>query len=345
MKKIALITGITGQDGSYLAELLLKKNYIVHGVKRRSSIIASPRIDHLRNIKNFNLHYGDLADFNSIFTLIKKIKPHEIYNLAAQSHVAVSFSVPEYSADINAIGVLRILESIRIINPKIKFYQAGTSELYGKIQKKKQDEKTKFYPRSPYAAAKLYAHWIGVNYREAYGLFVCNGILFNHESERRGENFVTRKITQGMARIKLGLQKELVLGNLEAKRDWGYAKDYVEAMWLILNKKNPNDYVISTGEQRSVKQFINETAKVLKMKITWKGQGINTKAYDQSNRCIIRCGKKYFRKSEVDELLGDNSKAKKYLKWKPKTNFRQLVKVMALHDLKKESEYNVSQKK
>jgi len=299
----------------------------------------------LRNTNNFNLHYADLADFNSIFTLIKKIKPHEIYNLAAQSHVAVSFSVPEYSADINAIGVLRILESIRIINPKIKFYQAGTSELYGKIQKKKQDEKTKFYPRSPYAAAKLYAHWIGVNYREAYGLFVCNGILFNHESERRGENFVTRKITQGMARIKLGLQKDLVLGNLEAKRDWGYAKDYVEAMWLILNKKNPDDYVISTGEQRSVKQFINETAKVLKIKIIWKGQGINTKAYDQNNRCIIKCGKKYFRKSEVDELLGDNSKARKYLKWKPKTNFRQLVKVMALHDLKKESEYNVSQKK
>ena len=299
----------------------------------------------MRNTNNFNLHYADLADFNSIFTLIKKIKPHEIYNLAAQSHVAVSFSVPEYSADINAIGVLRILESIRIINPKIKFYQAGTSELYGKIQKKKQDEKTKFYPRSPYAAAKLYAHWIGVNYREAYGLFVCNGILFNHESERRGENFVTRKITQGMARIKLGLQKDLVLGNLEAKRDWGYAKDYVEAMWLILNKKNPDDYVISTGEQRSVKQFINETAKVLKIKIIWKGQGINTKAYDQNNRCIIKCGKKYFRKSEVDELLGDNSKARKYLKWKPKTNFRQLVKVMALHDLKKESEYNVSQKK
>ena len=332
-KKIALITGITGQDGSYLAEFLLKKNYIVHGIKRRSSIISSPRIDHLRNKKNFHFHYGDLADFNSIFNLIKKIKPNEIYNLAAQSHVAISFSIPEYSADINAIGVLRLLECIRIINPNIKFYQAGTSELYGKIQKKKQDEKTKFYPRSPYAVSKLYAHWICINYREAYKLFACNGILFNHESERRGENFVTRKITQGMVKIKLGLQRELVLGNLEAKRDWGYAKDYVEAMWLILNQKKPDDYVISTGEQKSVKDFIKETAKILKIKINWKGKGINEKGYDKNNRCIIRCSQKYFRHSEVDELLGNSSKANKLLRWKPKTSFKQLVKTMVAHDL------------
>ena len=332
-KKIALITGITGQDGSYLAEFLLKKNYIVHGIKRRSSIISSPRIDHLRNTKNFHFHYGDLADFNSIFNLIKKIKPNEIYNLAAQSHVAISFSIPEYSADINAIGVLRLLECIRIINPNIKFYQAGTSELYGKIQKKKQDEKTKFYPRSPYAVSKLYAHWICINYREAYKLFACNGILFNHESERRGENFVTRKITQGMVRIKLGLQRDLVLGNLEAKRDWGYAKDYVEAMWLILNQKKPDDYVISTGEQKSVKDFIKETAKILKIKINWKGKGINEKGYDKNNRCIIRCSQKYFRHSEVDELLGNSSKANKLLRWKPKTSFKQLVKTMVAHDL------------
>ena len=332
-KKIALITGITGQDGSYLAEFLLKKNYIVHGIKRRSSIISSPRIDHLRNKKNFHFHYGDLADFNSLFNLIKKIKPNEIYNLAAQSHVAISFSIPEYSADINAIGVLRLLECIRIINPNIKFYQAGTSELYGKIQKKKQDEKTKFYPRSPYAVSKLYAHWICINYREAYKLFACNGILFNHESERRGENFVTRKITQGMVKIKLGLQRELVLGNLEAKRDWGYAKDYVEAMWLILNQKKPDDYVISTGEQKSVKDFIKETAKILKIKIKWKGKGINEKGYDKNNRCIIRCSQKYFRHSEVDELLGNSSKANKLLRWKPKTSFKQLVKTMVAHDL------------
>ena len=344
-KKIALITGITGQDGSYLAEFLLRKKYLVHGIKRRSSTISSPRIDHLRNTKNFYLHYGDLADFNSLFNLIKKIKPDEIYNLAAQSHVAISFSIPEYSADINAIGVLRILECIRIVNPKIKFYQAGTSELYGKIQKKKQDEKTKFYPRSPYAAAKLYAHWIGINYREAYGLFVCNGILFNHESERRGENFVTRKITQGMVRIKLGLQRDLVLGNLEAKRDWGYAKDYVEAMWLILNKKKPDDYVVSTGEQKSVKDFINETAKLLKIKIRWKGKGLNTKAYNENNKCIIRCSKKYFRHSEVEELLGNSSKAKKLLHWKPKTSFKTLVKIMVQYDLELELKNNVNKKK
>ncbi len=247
--------------------------------------------------------------------------------------MAISFSIPEYSADINAIGVLRLLECIRIINPNIKFYQAGTSELYGKIQKKKQDEKTKFYPRSPYAVSKLYAHWICINYREAYKLFVCNGILFNHESERRGENFVTRKITQGLVKIKLGLQRDLVLGNLEAKRDWGYAKDYVEAMWLILNQKKPDDYVISTGEQKSVKDFIKETAKILKIKIKWKGKGINEKGYDENNRCIIRCSKKYFRHSEVDELLGDSSKANKLLRWKPKTSFKQLVKTMVEHDL------------
>ena len=337
MKKVALITGITGQDGSYLAEFLLKKNYVVHGMKRRTSLLTAPRIDHLRSNKNFHLHYADLADFNSIFTLIQKTKPDEIYNLAAQSHVAVSFSVPEYSADVNAIGVLRILESIRILNPKIKFYQAGTSELYGKIQKKKQDENTKFYPRSPYGVSKLYAHWITINYREAYGLFVSNGILFNHESERRGENFVTRKITQGMVRIKLGLQNDLVLGNIAAKRDWGYAKDYVEAMWLILRQKKPNDYVIATGTQKTVKDFINETAKVLKMKITWKGKGVNEKAYNDKNKCVVRCSKKYFRSAEVDELLGNSQKAQKLLKWKPKTNFKELVRKMVINDLNLES--------
>ena len=338
MKKKALIFGVTGQDGSYLSSFLLKKGYEVHGIIRRSSSFNTGRIEHLyqdphEKNRKFILHYGDVTDAISVSSLIKKIVPNEIYNLAAQSHVAISFSIPEYSADINAIGVLRLLECIRIINPNIKFYQAGTSELYGKIQKKKQDEKTKFYPRSPYAVSKLYAHWICINYREAYKLFACNGILFNHESERRGENFVTRKITQGMVKIKLGLQRELVLGNLEAKRDWGYAKDYVEAMWLILNQKKPDDYVISTGEQKSVKDFIKETAKILKIKIKWKGKGINEKGYDKNNRCIIRCSQKYFRHSEVDELLGNSSKANKLLRWKPKTSFKQLVKTMVAHDL------------
>ncbi len=338
-KKIALITGITGQDGSYLAEFLLKKNYIVHGIKRRSSFLTSPRIDHLyegKYKKNFYLHYGDLTDGQSTSDLIKNIKPDEIYNLAAQSHVKISFDIPNYSAQVNALGVLSILEGIKNSKKKIKFYQAGTSEMFGKIQEKKQSENTKFYPRSPYGVAKLYAHWITKNYREAYNIFACNGILFNHESERRGENFVTRKISIGLSRIKLKKQKRLILGNINAKRDWGHAKDYVEAMWLMLQKKIPDDYVVSTGVSKTVKEFVNEAAKNLKIKIRWKGKGINEKGYDQNGNCIISCSAKYFRKAEVDELLGDSKKARQKLNWKPKTDFKTLVKLMVEYDYKNE---------
>ncbi len=341
-KKTALITGITGQDGSYLAELLLKKNYKVHGIKRRSSILISPRIDHLYEAKlknNLILHYGDLTDGQSISDLINKIKPDEIYNLAAQSHVKISFDIPNYSAQVNALGVLNILESIKNSKKKIKFYQAGTSEMYGKIQEKKQSENTKFYPRSPYGVAKVYAHWITKNYRESYNLYACNGILFNHESERRGENFVTRKISIGLSRIKLGRQKKLILGNLNAKRDWGHAKDYVKAMWLMLQQKNPDDYVISTGVTKTVKEFINEAAKILDIKIIWKGKGLNEKGYDQNGRCIISCNKKFFRKAEVDELLGNSNKARKKLNWKPDIKFKKLVKLMVESDYLKESNH------
>jgi GDPmannose 4,6-dehydratase len=337
MKKKAIIFGVTGQDGSYLAELLLKKNYIVHGVKRKSSSYNTSRIDHmLSQNKNFQLHYGDITDFSSINNLINFIKPNEIYNLAAQSHVAVSFQMPEYTANTNAIGCLRILETIRSskIKKKIKFYQAGTSEMFGKITEKQQNEKTPFYPRSPYGVSKLFAHWITINYRESYKIFACNGILFNHESPRRGETFVTRKITIGLSKIKLGLQKVLVLGNLDAKRDWGHARDYVEAQWLILQQKKPDDYVIASGKNYSVKDFINLCARILKINLKWKGKGISTKAYDQRGNCVIRCHKRYFRPAEVDQLLGNALKAKKKLKWKPKTSFKDLVKEMLHEDLK-----------
>ena len=335
MKKTALIFGITGQDGSYLAELLISKGYIVHGVKRRSSSFNTSRVDHIyqdpyEKNKNFLLHYGDVTDAISVSTLIKKIKPNEIYNLAAQSHVSVSFEVPEYTANADAIGALRILEAIKFhgFEKITKFYQAGTSEMFGKVQEIPQNEDTSFYPRSPYGVAKVYAHWITVNYREAYKIFACNGILFNHESPRRGETFVTRKIVIALCKIKLGLQKKLFLGNLDAKRDWGHAKDYVEAMWKMLQTKTPSDYVIATGKQYSVKEFVNLTLNELKIKYSWKGKGINSKCFDEKGRCIIECDKEYFRPLEVDTLLGNSRKALKELKWKPKIHIRQLVKEM-----------------
>ncbi len=335
MKKTALIFGITGQDGSYLAELLISKGYIVHGVKRRSSSFNTSRVDHIyqdpyEKNKNFLLHYGDVTDAISVSTLIKKIKPNEIYNLAAQSHVSVSFEVPEYTANADAIGALRILEAIKFhgFEKITKFYQAGTSEMFGKVQEIPQNEDTTFYPRSPYGVAKVYAHWITVNYREAYKIFACNGILFNHESPRRGETFVTRKIVIALCKIKLGLQKKLFLGNLDAKRDWGHAKDYVEAMWKMLQTKKPSDYVIATGKQYSVKEFVNLTLNELKIKYSWKGKGINSKCFDEKGRCIIECDKEYFRPLEVDTLLGNSRKALKELKWKPKIHIRQLVKEM-----------------
>ena len=338
-KKIALIFGITGQDGAYLAEFLLKKNYIVHGVKRRSSLINTTRIDHLyKDIHekkvNFFLHYGDISDSLSIQRIINQIHPDEIYNLAAQSHVAVSFEIPEYTANVDALGTLRILESIRQLNykKKIKFYQAGTSEMFGKVIETPQSEKTPFYPRSPYAAAKVYSHWITKNYREAYNIFACNGILFNHESPLRGETFVTRKITIALSKIKLKKQKKLYIGNLDAKRDWGHAKDYVEAQWLMLQQKKADDFVVATGKQYTVRKFIELAAKNLDMKIFWKGKGINEKGFDQNNKCIIECDRKYFRPTEVETLLGDASKARKVLGWKPKISFEELVREMVEAD-------------
>ena len=333
MKK-AIIFGITGQDGSYLAELLLKKNYIVHGVKRKSSSINTERIDFIYSEKNFFLHYGDLSDSLSIQNIINNIKPDEIYNLAAQSHVAVSFLMPEYTSNINALGALRILECIKFLAPKhkIKYYQAGTSEMFGKVMEVPQTEKTPFNPRSPYAISKLYAHWITKNYRDSYNIFACNGILFNHESPVRGETFVTRKITIGLSKIKLGLQKKLILGNLNAKRDWGHAKDYIEAQWLIMQQKKPDDYVIATGKQYSVKDFINIAAFYLHMKIFWKGKGINEKGYDKKGNVIIESNKQYYRPLEVDTLLGNAKKAMKKIKWRPKTSFKQLVKEMIEKD-------------
>ena len=334
-KKIALIFGITGQDGSYLAEILLKKNYVVNGVKRRSSSINTNRVDHIyqdpheKNYK-FRLHYGDITDSLSVSNIIKKTKPDEIYNLAAQSHVAVSFEVPEYTANADALGALRILEAIKFhkLENKTKFYQAGTSEMYGKVQSVPQNEKTYFYPQSPYGVAKLYAHWITKNYREAYKIFACNGILFNHESYRRGETFVTKKIVSALCRIKEGKQKKLFLGNLNAKRDWGHAKDYCYAMWKILQQKKPDDYVIATGKQYSIKQFINKTAKKLKLKIKWRGKGIKEKAFDQKGNPIIECDKNYFRPLDVNTLLGDAKKARKILKWKPTKNLDFLIDEM-----------------
>ena len=344
-KKKAFITGITGQDGAYLAEFLLNKNYIVHGMKRRSSLINTQRIDHLykerQNKKaKFILHHGDMTDAPSIYNLIKKIQPDEIYNLAAQSHVAVSFEQPEYTSNSDALGALRILEAIKQLklNKKTKFYQAGTSELFGGIYRKAQNEKTPFYPKSPYGVAKLYAHWITISYRESYGIFACNGILFNHESPLRGETFVTKKIIKGLCRIKEKKQKILYLGNIYSKRDWGHARDFVKAQWKILQYKKPDDYVIATGQQLRVKDFINLACKELNMKIVWKGKGINEKAYDQEGRIIIKIDKNYFRPTEVNSLLGDYTKAKKILNWKPETSIKQLIKEMIeveIDDLKK----------
>ena len=338
MKK-ALITGITGQDGSYLAEFLLNKGYEVHGIKRRTSLINTDRIDHLYQdpheaTRKFILHHGDLTDATSLIRIIQEVQPDEIYNLAAQSHVAVSFEEPEYTANSDALGALRILEAIRILKleKKTKYYQASTSELYGDVQETPQTEKTPFYPRSPYAVAKLYAYWITVNYREAYGIYACNGILFNHESPVRGETFVTRKITRALARIKLGLQKTLYLGNLNAKRDWGHAKDYVEAQWLMLQKNKPEDFVIATGVQYSVRDFINLASKNLDMKIDWKGKGLDeVGSFDGKD--IIKVDPRYFRPSEVETLLGDASKARDILNWIPKISFKELVKEMVEKDL------------
>ena len=334
-KKTALIFGITGQDGSYLAEILLKKNYVVHGVKRRSSSINTSRVDHIyqdpheKNYR-FRLHYGDITDSLSVSSVIKETKPDEIYNLAAQSHVAVSFEVPEYTANADALGALRILEAIKFhkLEKKTKFYQAGTSEMYGKVQTIPQNEKTNFYPLSPYGVAKLYAHWITKNYREAYNIFACNGILFNHESPRRGETFVTKKIISALCKIKEKKQKKLFLGNLNSKRDWGHARDYCEAMWKIMQQKIPDDYVIATGVQYSIKQFINLTAKKLDIKIKWKGQGLKEKAYDENNMPIIECDKNYVRPLDVNTLLGDAKKARLKLKWKPVENINTLIDEM-----------------
>ncbi len=340
MKK-ALITGITGQDGAYLAEFLLKKGYEVHGIKRRTSLFNTDRIDHLyqdphEKIVRFFLHHGDMTDSSSLLHIIQKVKPGEIYNLAAQSHVAVSFEEPEYTANSDALGALRILEAIRILGmeKKTRFYQASTSELYGLVQETPQKETTPFYPRSPYAVAKLYAYWITVNYREAYGMYACNGILFNHESPTRGETFVTRKITRALARIKLGLQDCLYLGNLNAKRDWGHAKDYIEMQWLMLQQEKPEDYVIASGEQYSVRDFVNAAAAELGISIVWKGEGADEKGYDASGRCIVSVDPRYFRPTEVETLLGDASKARAKLGWTSKITFRDLVAEMVRQDLK-----------
>ena len=337
MKKKALIFGVTGQDGSYLSELLIKKNYDVHAVKRRSSSLNTERIDHLYKHKNFFLHYGDLTDAISVNRLINLVKPNEIYNLGAQSHVAVSFVIPNYTANVDALGCLNILEAIKSLNliNKVKFYQAGTSEMFGKVMEIPQTEKTPFYPRSPYGVAKVFSHWMTINYRESYNMFACNGILFNHESPRRGETFVTRKITIGLSKIKLGLEKKLVLGNINSKRDWGHAQDFVEAQWLILQQKKPDDYVIATGEQHSVKEFINIAAKYLEMKIYWRGSGIKEKGFNENGKVIIECSKKYFRPAEVETLLGNPKKARKLLKWKPKITFKKLVSEMVESDFSK----------
>lgn len=340
MKK-ALITGVTGQDGSYLAELLLNKGYEVHGVKRRTSLFNTDRIDHLYvdphdGDRKFILHHGDLTDSSSLIRIIQQVQPDEIYNLAAQSHVAVSFEEPEYTANSDGLGALRILEAIRILGleKKTRFYQASTSELYGLVQETPQRETTPFYPRSPYAVAKLYAYWITVNYREAYGIYACNGILFNHESPVRGETFVTRKITRALARIKLGLQDCLYLGNLDAKRDWGHAKDYVEMQWLMLQQEQPEDFVIATGVQYSVRDFVNAAAAEIDMKITWTGEGVDEKGYDENGKCIVSVDPRYFRPAEVETLLGDASKAKQKLGWTPKITFQELVTEMMQEDLK-----------
>lgn len=337
--RIALITGITGQDGAYLAELLLEKGYIVHGIKRRTSLINTARIDHLYKDPHYEnrrliLHYGDMTDSTSLIRIIQQVQPDEIYNLAAQSHVAVSFEQPEYTANADAIGTLRILEAIRILGleKKTRFYQASTSELYGLVQETPQNEKTPFYPRSPYAVAKLYAYWITVNYREAYGIYACNGILFNNESPLRGETFVTRKITRGLARIKLGLQDCLFLGNLEASRDWGHAKDCVEMQWLMLQQDKPEDFVIATGQQHTVKEFVSAAASALDMTITWHGEGLDICGLNGEGKKIIIVDPRYFRPTEVENLLGDSDKARNKLGWSPKISFNDLVKEMVHED-------------
>jgi GDPmannose 4,6-dehydratase len=342
MQKIALITGVTGQDGAYLAEFLLAKGYRVHGIKRRSSLFNTDRIDHLYQdphepSRRFVLHHGDLTDSSSLIRIIQEVRPQEIYNLAAQSHVQVSFEEPEYTANSDALGTLRLLEAIRILGLErtARFYQASTSELYGKVREVPQTESTPFYPRSPYAVAKLYAYWITVNYREAYGLYACNGILFNHESPLRGETFVTRKITRALARIKLGLQGCLYLGNLDARRDWGHARDYVEMQWLMLQQDAPEDYVIATGEQHSVREFIEAVCQELGIEVTWEGAGVDTVGRDRrSGYAIVRVDPRYFRPTEVESLLGDASKARQKLGWQPRTSFRALVAEMVVADLK-----------
>jgi len=338
MKK-ALITGVTGQDGSYLAELLLLKGYEVHGVKRRSSLFNTDRIDHLyqdphERERRFFLHYGDMTDTASLVCVIQRVQPDEIYNLAAQSHVAVSFEEPEYTANTDGLGTLRILEAIRILgmDKTARFYQASTSELFGLVRETPQTETTPFYPRSPYAAAKLYAYWITVNYREAYGIYACNGIMFNHESPVRGETFVTRKITRGLSRIKAGLQESLYIGNLDALRDWGHARDYAEMQWLMLQQEKPEDFVIATGEQHSVREFIDVAAEKLEVKISWKGKGADEKGYDEQGRMIVAVDPRYFRPTEVEALLGNAAKAKAKLGWVPKTSFDQLVTEMVTSD-------------
>lgn len=340
MKK-ALITGITGQDGAYLAELLLEKGYEVHGIKRRASLFNTDRIDHLYQDPHekrvrLKLHYGDLTDSTNLIRIIQEVQPDEIYNLAAQSHVMVSFETPEYTANADAVGTLRILEAIRILGmtKKVRFYQASTSELYGKVQESPQKETTPFYPRSPYAVAKIYAYWITVNYREAYNVFACNGILFNHESPLRGETFVTRKITRAVARIKLGLQEKLYLGNLDSKRDWGHAKDFVEAQWLILQQDQPDDYVVATGKQYSVKEFVEEAFREVGIDIRWDGKGIDEKGYDDSGKVLVEVDPRYFRPTEVETLLGDPTKAKEKLGWEPRVTFKELVAEMVREDLK-----------
>ncbi len=341
MTKVAIITGVTGQDGAYLAELLLKKGYIVHGIKRRASLFNTDRIDHLYQDphvenKNFILHYGDLTDSTNLIRIIKQVQPDEIYNLAAMSHVAVSFDTPEYTANADGIGTLRILEAIRLLGleKKTRFYQASTSELYGLVQEIPQKETTPFYPRSPYAVAKLYGYWITVNYREAYGMYACNGILFNHESPIRGETFVTRKITRALARIKLGLQDCLYLGNLDALRDWGHARDYVEMQWLMLQQDQPDDFVIATGVQYSVRQFVDTAAKQLDIRITWTGSGVEEIGTDADGKVIVKVDPRYFRPTEVETLLGDPTKAKEKLGWVPQTSFEELVSEMVLEDFK-----------
>ena len=341
MSKRALITGITGQDGAYLAEFLLKKGYEVHGVKRRASLINTRRIDHLYqdphvSERNFIMHYGDMTDSSSLIRIIQHTRPDEIYNLAAQSHVAVSFEAPEYTADSDALGTLRLLEAIRILNlrDKTRFYQASTSELYGLVQETPQRETTPFYPRSPYGVAKLYAHWITVNYREAYGLYACNGILFNHESPQRGETFVTRKITLALSRIKLGLQERLYIGNLNAKRDWGHARDYVEAQWLMLQQEKAEDYVIATGVQHSVREFIEYAALEAGMTLHWRGSASEEKGFDDKGNCIVEVDPGYYRPAEVESLLGEAGKARARLNWSPRIGFRELVSEMMRADLK-----------